>query len=82
MDMNGITAKISISSACDNPMIITRARKRAGSGNQVCPYIYIYVYKKIVIEQTRGLIYLKFIATAFFPKIISHSAGENSGDLA
>ena len=45
--------------------------------------IYIYVYKKkIVIERTRDLIYLKFVATDFFPKIISPSAGENSGDLA
>ena len=40
------------------------------------------VPKKIVIEQTRDLIYLKFVATYFFPKIISSSAGENSGDLA
>ena len=38
--------------------------------------------KKIVIERTRDLIYLKFVATDFFPKIISPSAGENSGDLA
>ena len=44
--------------------------------------IYINVYKKIVIERTRDLIYLKFVATDFFPKIISLSAGENSGDLA
>ena len=40
------------------------------------------VQKKIVIERTRDLIYLKFVATAFFLKIISPSAGENSGDLA
>ena len=46
-------------------------------------YIYICVCtKKIVIERTRDLIYLKFVATDFFPKIISPSAGENSGDLA
>ena len=45
--------------------------------------VYIYVCtKKIVIERTRNLIYLKFVATDFFPKIISPSAGENSGDLA
>ena len=36
----------------------------------------------IVIERARDLIYLKFVATDFFPKIISPSAGENSGDLA
>ena len=35
-------------------------------------YLYIlYVYKKIVIERTRDLIYLKFAATDFFPKIIA-----------
>ena len=45
-------------------------------------YIYIYVIKKIVIERTRDLIYLKFVATDFSPKIISPSAGENSGDSA
>ena len=54
-----------------------------------CQYIYICTYvrtllssKKIVIERTRDLIYLKFVVTDFFPKIISPSAGENSGDLA
>ena len=44
--------------------------------------IYICVQKKIVIERTRDLIDLKFVATDFFLKIISPSAGENSGDLA
>ena len=32
--------------------------------------------KKIVIERTKDLIYLKFVATDFSPKIISPSAGE------
>ena len=32
--------------------------------------------KKIVIERTRDLIYLKLVATDFSPKIISPSAGE------
>ena len=45
-------------------------------------YIYIYVIKKIIIERTRDLIYLKFVATDFSQKIISPSAGENSGDSA
>ena len=45
--------------------------------------MYIYVCtKKIVIERTRDLIYLKFVAIDFFPNIISPSAGENSSDLA
>ena len=44
--------------------------------------VYIYVIKKIVIERTRDLIYLKFVANDFFPKIISPSTGENSGDSA
>ena len=34
-----------------------------------------------IIERTRDLIYLKLVATDFFLKIISPSAGENSGDL-
>ena len=38
--------------------------------------------KKIVIERTGDLIYIKFVATDFFQKIISTSAGENSGDSA
>ena len=38
------------------------------------------VYKKI--ERNRDLIYLKFVATDFSLKIISPSAGENSGDSA
>ena len=42
----------------------------------------IYAYKKIVIERTRDLIYLKFLATDFSPKIIKPSTGENSGDSA
>ena len=38
--------------------------------------------KKFVIERTRDLIYIKFVVTDFSPKIISPSAGENSGDSA
>ena len=44
--------------------------------------IYMCVQKKIVIERTRDLNYLKFVVTDFSPKTISPSAGENSGDLA
>ena len=44
--------------------------------------IYIYVQKKIVIERTRDLNFLKLVATDFSPKKISPSAVENSGDLA
>ena len=45
-------------------------------------YIIICVQKKIVIERTRDLNYLKFVATDFSLKIIRPSAGENSGALA
>ena len=45
-------------------------------------YIFICHQKKIVIERTRDLNYLKFVATDFSPKTISPSAVENSGDLA
>ena len=62
-----------------------RASEQGNVIGLVSVYIYIYIYmssKKIVIEQTRDLIYLKFVVTDFSPKIISPSAGENSGDLA
>ena len=54
-------------------------RERIEKGNHC---LYICHQKKIVIERTRDLIYLKFVATDFSPKIISPSAGENSGDSA
>ena len=57
---------------------------RASEQGDVIGSVRIYIYmctKKIVIERTRDLIYLKFVATYFFPKIISPSAGKNSGDL-
>ena len=63
-----------------------RASKQGNVIGSVRIYIYIYIYvcvqKKIVIERTRDLNYLKFVATDFSPKTISPSAGENSGDLA
>ena len=59
-----------------------RASEQGNVIGSVSMYIYIYVIKKkIVIERSRDLIYLK-LATDFSPKIISPSAGENSGDLA
>ena len=33
-------------------------------------FIYLYVYKNIVIEHTRNTIYLKFVVTDFFLTII------------
>ena len=60
-----------------------RASEQGNVIGLVSVYIYIYMSsKKIVIERTRDLIYLKFVATDFSPKIISPSAGENSGDSA
>ena len=66
------------------PLLPVHASEQGNVIGSVRIYIYIYicVQKKIVIERTRDLIYLKFVATDFFPKIISPSAGENSGDLA
>ena len=58
---------------------------RASEQGNVIGSVRIYIFictKKIVIERTRDLIYLKLVATDFFLKIISPSAGENSGDLA
>ena len=62
-------------------VVITRAPSEHGNVMGLSVYIYMCT-KKIVIERTRDLIYLKFVATDFFPKIISLSAGENAGDLA
>ena len=61
-----------------------RASEQGNVIGSVRIYIYIYmcVQKKIVIERTRDLNYLKFVATDFSPKTISPSVGENSGDLA
>ena len=64
-------------------LLPARASEQGNVIGSVRIYIYICVCKKkIAIERTRDLIYLKFVATDFFPKIISPSAGENSGDLA
>ena len=70
------------------PLLPARASEQGNVIGSVFVYIYIYIYiyichqKKIVIERSRDLISLKFVATDFSPKIISPSAGENSGDLA
>ena len=69
-------------------LLPARASEQGNVIGSVRIYIYIYIYiyvcvqTKIVIERTRNLNYLKFVATDFFPKTISPSAGENSGDLA
>ena len=65
--------------------VLSLPARASEQGNVIGLSVYIYICvctKKIVIERTRDLIYLKFVATDFFPKIISPSAGENSGDLA
>ena len=59
-----------------------RASEQGNVIGLVSVYIYICHQKKIVIERTRDLIYLKCVATDFSPKIISPSTGENSGDSA
>ena len=69
-------------------LLPARASEQGNVIGSVRIYIYIYIYvcvcvqKKIVIERTRDLNYLKFVATDFSQKTISPSAGENSGDLA
>ena len=80
----GSTSALHCTSFCH--FVVARASEQGNVIGSVHIYIYIYIYmcvqKKIVIERTRDLIYLKFVATDFFPNIISPSAGENSGDLA
>ena len=61
-------------------LLPARASEQGNVIGLVSVYIYICNQKKIVIERTRDLIYLKFVATDFSPKIISPSTGENSGD--
>ena len=64
-------------------VITERASEQGNVIGSVRIYIYnicVCVQKKFVIERTRDLIYLKFVAIDIFPKIISPSAGENSGD--
>ena len=63
-------------------LLPARASEQGNVIGFVSVYMYICVIKKIVIERTRDIIYLKFVATDFSPKIISPSAGENSGDSA
>ena len=64
-------------------LLPARASEQGNVTGLVSMYIYIYMCtKKIVIERTRDLIYLKFVATDFSPKITSPSTGENSGDSA
>ena len=65
-------------------LLPARASEQGNVIGLVSVYIYIYIchQKKIVIERTRDLNYLKFVATDFSLKTISPSAGENSGDLA
>ena len=52
---------------------------RASEQGNVIGLVSVYM-SSIVIERTKDLIYLKFVAKDFFPKIISSSAGENAGD--
>ena len=66
-------------------LLATSVPARSSEQGNVIGLVSVYIYissKKIVIERARDLIYLKFVATDFSPKIISPSAGENSGDSA
>ena len=68
------------SNALQSEYLPVHASEQGNVIGLVSVYIYICHQKKIVIERTRDLIYLKFVVTDFSPKIISPSAGENSGD--
>ena len=60
-------------------LLPARASEQGNVIGLVSMYIYMCI-KKIVIERTRDLIYLKFVATDFSPKITNPSTGKNSGD--
>ena len=76
INKSGFSITVNVKSAAT-----TKKKERSLSGARVT-HIYICHQKKIVIERTRDLNYLKFVATDFSLKTISPSAGENSGDLA
>ena len=63
-------------------LLPARASEQGNVIGLVPMYIYICHGKKIAIERTTDLIYLKFVATDFSLKISSPSTGENSGDSA
>ena len=63
----------------NHTLLPARASKQ---GNVIGSVRIMCVQKKIVIERTRDLNYLKFVATDFSLKTISPNTGENSGDLA
>ena len=69
---------------CDGSFLPARASEQGNVIGSVRIYIYIYmcVQKKIVIERTRDLNYLKFVAKDFSLKTVSPSAVENSGGSA
>ena len=82
--MRGVAYSYCVNSLTVRTCFIIFLPARTNEQGNVIGSVRIYIHvciKKIVIERTRDLIYLKFIATDFFPKIISPSAGENSGDL-
>ena len=62
-------------------IFITRAPSEQGNVIGLVS-VYICHQKKFLIERTRDLIYLKFVATDFPTKTSSPSTGENSGDSA
>ena len=63
------------------PLLPARVSEQGNVIGLVSVYIYVYNFF-FVIERTRDLIYLKFVATDFSPKINNPSTGENSGDSA
>ena len=61
-------------------LLLARASEQGNVIGSVRILYIICTKKNCVIKRTRDLIYLKFVAKDFFPKIISSSAGENTGD--
>ena len=80
--IQALDTKRPVASLVKGGLLPARASEQGNVIGSVRIYIYMCVQNFFVIERTRDLIHLKFVATDFFPKIISPSAGENSGDLA
>ena len=77
--------KLTVSWCCYYYTVFSLLPACASEQGNVIVSVRVSIYmssKKFVIERTRDLIYLKFVATDFSLKIISPSAGKNSGDSA
>ena len=63
-------------------LFVTFLPARAIEQGNVIWLVFVYIIIYVSSKKNCDLIYLKFVATDFSPKIFSPSASENSGDSA